>query len=175
MFGIGAAAYLMGFFFHSLLLKIWFADHGSEPEKVENFTLQTKDKLSIEFTFWDIDLLYSVLVVREGEVFRNHVDKLKAYNMMFRNLVGISIVLVAQQITIMIINGYAVVNLLLILLFLLIGIFSYERQEYFLVAVCTNTILHAYAYGHNLEAFISNDQPRWDYSQIHQSINQEQT
>jgi hypothetical protein len=91
---------------------------------------------------------------------------------MLRNIVGNSILLIALQITTMIKNGLAIEQLILFALFIFTGIFVFRRQEDMQVHSARIIIHHAYAYGNNLETFLSNDQPRWDYSQSHSSINQ---
>ena len=174
IFGIVAAAYLLGFLFHQILSKLWFENHGREPEMIDEYIKLTQEKFSIEFTFSDISFLYSVMVQRTGDNIRNHVDRLQAYNLMLRNLVGNSILLVVLQIEYLIKNGFAIDNLFLILLFILIGILFFKRQEDMLVVSAKLIIYHAYAYGNNLETFLSNDQPRWNYSQIHQTVNQKE-
>jgi hypothetical protein len=174
IFGIGAIAFFLGFLFHQFLAKLWFEDHGREPKRIEEYTKLTQEKFSIEFTYQDLNFLYSVLIQRTGDNIRNHVDRLRAYNLMLRNIVGNSILLVALQITVVIKNGFAIENLFLILLFILIGIFVFRRQEDMLVHSARFIFYHAYAYGNNLETFLSNDQPRWDYSQIHQTNNQKE-
>ena len=164
LFGIGIAAYLLGFLFHQLLAKFWFEDHGQAEKRIKEYTKSTREKYSLEFTYEDINFLYSVLIQRTGDSIRNHVDRLSAYNLMLRNFVGNSILLVALQISIMILHGFKLENLILIIFFILLGLFVYTRQEDIIFHCDKFIIYHAYAYGNNLESFLSNDQPKWDFA-----------
>ena len=162
--GLAIIAFILGFLSLVILDQFWFFKHWPRSEEGLMRVKQRHPELKIDFKQSDWTLLYGILKERIGSSpSLEHAERFNAFSMMSRNLFGVFSLGIILQILKLIILGFDFFQLLLALLMLLLAVVVYKSFVWYWIRCMERLFCHFIAYGNNMETYLANDQPKWNF------------